>query len=155
MSDFDSFASFDRLRRDVDSVHALREQVSTLLSTRRPTAFDGLGDFLDNVLPANEEQVEQIGRALRILPGQLTSLRHSELDPNTLPVDGFIEFARCVGLDKESLIVLIERDHGRYSRAQAEAFARGTPSLAGGKAEIAARVHAAWERAEEDDPTDL
>lgn len=155
MPDFHSFASFDRLRRDVDRVHALREQVSALLSSRRPTAFDGLGDFLDNVLPTDDEQVEQIGRALRILPGQLTNLRHSELDPGTLPIDGFVEFARCVGLDKQSLIVLIERDHGRYKRAQEEAFARGEPRLPRDNADISARVHAAWERAEEDDPTDL
>jgi len=155
MPESNPFDLFERLRRDVDRVHALRQQVSDLLSNRRPTAFDGLGDFLDNVLPADEEQVEQIGRALRILPGQLTSLRHSELDPITLPVDGFIEFARCVGLDKQSLIVLIERDHGRYSRAQEEAFARGTPPAAGDSADVAARVHAAWERAEEDDPENL
>jgi hypothetical protein len=149
------FASFDRLRQDVDKLHALRAQVSVLLSTRRSTAFDGLGDFLDRVLPEDDEQVEQIGRALRILPGQLTSLRHSELDPNTLPVAGFIEFARCVGLDKQSLIVLIERDHGRYSRAQEETFARGAPRVTGGSEDIAGRINAAWDQVDEDDPTGL
>lgn len=149
------FPFFDRLRRDVDRVHALRAQVSMLLSTRQSTAFDGLGDFLDRVLPVDEEQVEQIGRALRILPGQLASLRNSELDPCTLPFEGFIEFARCVGLDQQSLIVLIQRDHSRYSRAQQESFARGSSRLVTDSADIAARVADAWELVAEDDPTDL
>lgn len=155
MSELHPTDSFDSLRRDVERLRGLQHRVAALLATRRPTAFDGLGDFLDHVLPIESDQVEQIGRALKIYPGQLTSLRHSELDPCSLPLEGFVEFAQCVGLDEGSLVVLIDRDHGRYKRAQQESFARGSESPTRDNIDIGARVRATWERILEDDPTGL
>jgi hypothetical protein len=142
------------LRRDVDEVRRLRGRVSDLLATRRSTAFDGFGDFLDRVLPTDGDHVERIGRAFRILPGQLARLRHSELDPFPL-LPSLAEFARHVGLDETTFAVLIERDHGRYSRIQEESFARGQPNVLRDESDAASAARQAWRRVEEDDPSGL
>lgn len=149
-----TFDSFDSIRRDVDQMRGLRGRADELLATRRPTAFDGFGDFLDRVLPAESDRVEQIGRALRVLPGQLSRLRRSELDPLPL-VEALAEFARLVGLDETTFAVLIDRDHGRYSRVQEESFARGWSNIVRDHVDASAAARRAWRRVEEDDPAGL
>lgn len=151
----ESFKNFQLQLRDVEAVYFLRVRARELLAMRSSIAFDGFGDFLDHILPDDPDGVERIGRSLHVLPGQLQLLRRSELDPAALEIDGFVQLAQHVGLDEISLQTLMARDHGRYERAQVDSFARsGNPG--GDSAEsLTARVHKAWERLEEDNPSDL
>lgn len=155
MAHDESFKSFQLQLRDVEAVYLLRVRARELLAVRSPTAFDGFGDFLDQILPDDPDGVERIGRSLHVLPGQLQLLRRSDLDPAVLAIEGFVQLAQHVGLDKVSFQTLMARDHGRYERAQVDSFARSGKSGGDTPEGFAARVHDTWERLAEDDPSGL
>lgn len=153
MTDFTSFGSesaFRALRHDADEVLRLRTRAAAVFARRRPTSFDGFGDLLDQVLPADAGAGSRIARAVKLREVQLAGLRASELDPASVPVDALTALARAMGLERDTFAVLLARDHARFAGERGLVEARALEeerALLGG-------VDAAWRRAEMDDASD-
>lgn len=123
MIPFDEQA-FDALRRDADEVCRVRQRAAELLRTHRQMAFDGLSDVLRRVLPDDTESLTRVARILRFTKDQLDRLRWGDLDPAVLPREPLAMLGQLLGLDLESFLSLVKRDHQRFGEPELQSGAR-------------------------------
>jgi hypothetical protein len=144
--------AFDALRRDADVVATVRQRATELLAMHQATAFDGLGDMLQRVLPGDPEQLTRVARIFRFTSDQLEGLRQGDLDPGALPPEPLVALGQVLGLELHSFLTLVARDHQRFGGAQwglnSRAPARGSALNQGEMGSL----KAAWNRAALDLP---
>lgn len=126
MTHFDEQA-FEALRRDANEVNRVRDRASEVLKGHRATAFDGFGDVLRRVLPEDIQVLTRVARILRLTTEQLDGLRWGDVDPVALPREPLATLGQLLGLDLESFLFLVARDHARFGRPDLQPEARSFP----------------------------
>lgn len=148
MTRFDDRA-FWALWRDAGEVHQLRARATSLLATRGSTTFDGIGDVLRQIIPDDQVAVAQVARVLNFTVEQLEGLRWGDMDPTAVPSERLATLGHVLGLDLDSFIFLVARDHSRFADAGSDRGA--TSGQMGGLADL----RNAWSREFLDHPDDI
>jgi len=144
--------AFDALRRDADEVGRVRQRAAELLKTHRVGAFDGLGDVLRRVLPDDTEALTRVARILRFTKDQLDRLRWGDLDPAVLPCEPLAMLGQLLGLELESFLSLVTRDHRRFAEPGLQSGARAVTRTDASNRDHWQGLRHAWDRAASDIP---
>ena len=130
----------------------MRNRTHDVLGMRQLQSFDGLGHFLDEVLPDEPERVERIAVAIHMAPDTLSRLRASRLDPLTVPPEPLVLLGYVLGLGQEQLEGLVVQDHARFAPFSGGVVERGSPDAV---TDGLRSLRECWIRAAEDEATDL
>ena len=139
---------FRAMRSDADELLRAAARANAVLAGRPATILGGLSDLLDRALPTEPAAEARVARAIDLEPMLLTHLRARALDPLLAPVAPLAVLAQVFGLNREIFLALLKRDHQVLSGLGGQS--RGTPST-----DAWARVSEAWDRAAEDDASQL
>lgn len=151
MTHFDEQA-FEALRRDADEVNRVRERAAEVLRDHRARAFDGFGDVLRLVLPEDIEVLTRVARILRLSAEQLNGLRWGDIDPVGLPREPLATLGQLVGLDLESFLFLVARDHARFGQPELQPGARSVARPDDSDRDGSSGLRLAWGRGSMDLP---
>lgn len=154
MTHFDEQA-FDALRRDADEVNRVRKRATEVLRAHPATTFDGFGDVLHRVLPRDPEVLARVARILRLSKEQLDGLCWGDVDPVGLPREPLATLGQLLGLDLESFLLLIARDHARFGRPELQPDGRSVTERDVVKQDQWSSLRTAWTRRSLDSPDGL
>jgi len=143
---------FISMRVSASEAQQLFLRTRHVLSMRKLQSFDGLGHFLDEVLPDEAQRVTHIAAAVRIPSETLSRLRASRLDPLSLAPEPLALLGCVLGLAGEQFEELIVQDHTRFLPRSQGATARGELEARG---EALERLRACWARTSADSAADL
>lgn len=146
-------ARFRQLWRDGEEILRVRANAETLLHEEGIQSFDGLGHFLDRILPRDVEAIRRVAEAVRISTANLQRLRAGSLDPLMLPPEALAELGQATALDLAVFADLLRRDHQRFASRQYDAVPRDGANTSGDSPLSA--LERAWKRGEADSAHDL
>ena len=141
--------TFQHMRQDADELLRAARRAAEIFRARPVTSFARLSDLIDEVLPANHMAELRIARAIDMAPETLARLRARQLDPAGAPELGLAlaSLGRVFGLSREDFLKLASADHAGFQPAGGV-----TRSTAAPEDTPMARLRAAWERVDLDDP---
>jgi hypothetical protein len=143
---------FRAMRNNADEAQHLRLRAIHVLAMRQLQSFDGLGHFLDEVLPDEPERVDRIATAIRLPVGTLSTLRASGLDPMSVSPEPLVLLGCVLGLEQQQFENLVVQDHLRFAP-----FAAGVVERSGHESitDSLRDLRQCWARAAADDAADL
>ena len=143
---------FRTMRRGAEEAHRLRLRTDHVLSMRQLRSFDGLGHFLDEVLPDEQDDIDRIATAVQMSTTTLSRLRASRLDPLSVSPGPLVLLGYVLGLAPEQLEDLVVQDHERFMPFGGGVVERGEPRA---MSDQLRSLREAWARTVADDATDL
>jgi hypothetical protein len=105
---------FLEMRRDASAAQDLYARTCHVLGMRQLASFDGLGHFLDEVLPDDPQRLGRIAVAIHMSAETLSRLRASRLDPLSLEPGPLALLWCALGLQGEQFEGLVLQDHHRF-----------------------------------------
>ena len=129
-----------------------RTRALHVLAMRQLQSFDGLGHFLDEVLPDEPDRIDRIAVAIRLPAGTLSRLRASGLDPVNVSPEPLVLLGYVLGLEQQQFEALVVQDHLRFAPFAAGVVERGGIDP---MQDTLRAMRECWARASADDAMDL
>lgn len=143
---------FWELLANADELLRLSRWAATASATCAPSAWDGFTVFLDAALPHDQAIEIRLARAIRVADDTISKLRTRALSPASVPAEPLSRLGRAMRLDWSDFDTLVCRDLDWFANASPMSVLRGRGR---DTASVTQELHAAWERAAEDEPTGL